>query len=192
MNDEAERAMMLVASDKMASVMEMVTGIQAVGDLEETPMRMVMALREMTAGYGMDPAKILSKTFDVEYDEMILVRGVRFTSLCEHHLLPFPGVAHVGYIPGAKVVGLSKLARLVTCFAMRLQIQERMTRQIAEAIQDHLQPKGVGVIVSARHACMGHRGAKQPDAEMVTSTMLGCLREDPAARSEFLKLVGMG
>jgi GTP cyclohydrolase I len=179
-----------LATEHAASFLQAATGIAPVGDLGETPARMARALREMTIGYTMDPAKILSKVFDVECEEMVLVRNVQFTSLCEHHVLPFMGVAHVGYIPKKNVVGLSKLARLVTCFAMRLQVQERMTRQIASAIQDNLDPVGVGVVIIAKHSCMGHRGARQPGADMVTSTMLGALREDNSARAEFLRLAG--
>lgn len=158
--------------------------------LVETPARLLKALHEMTGGYAEDPAVILSKTFEGEhYDELVLVRGVRFTSVCEHHMLPFTGVAHVGYIPTDRIVGLSKLARLVLCFARRLQVQERMTKQIADAIVTHLKPQGVGVIVRAHHSCMGCRGVKQPDAEMVTSSMLGALRTDAEARAEFMACV---
>jgi GTP cyclohydrolase I len=124
------------------------------------------------------------------HDEMVVLRGVRFQSLCEHHLLPFVGVAHVGYVPVARVVGLSKLARLVACFARRLQIQERMTDQIAQAIMEHLKPKGAAVVIEATHSCMAFRGAAQSDARMVTSSMLGVMREKPEARAEFLRLVG--
>lgn len=157
--------------------------------LLETPRRVVRAFREMTAGYDEDPAEILSKTFDEATDELIVLRGIDFHSMCEHHLLPFVGTASVGYLPGA-VVGISKLARLVHCFARRLQIQERITRQIAEAVEQHLGARGTGVIVRARHMCMGCRGVRQPSSEMVTSAMLGVLRSDAAARGEFLRLAG--
>lgn len=156
--------------------------------LKETPGRVLRAWKELTAGYREDPKKILAKRFPVTYDEMVVVRGIRFTSICEHHLLPFTGTATVGYIPKDTVCGLSKLARLVLCFARRLQIQEGMTRQIADAIQNELDPHGVGVVVRARHSCMGCRGVLQPDAEMVTSAMLGRMRESAAARAEFLGL----
>lgn len=144
----------------------------------------------MTSGYASDPAQILARRFEADVDELVLVRGIRFTSLCEHHLLSFSGVAHVGYIPGAArtVVGLSKIPRLVECYAKRLQLQERMTRQIADAMDAHLKPRAVGVVIAARHSCMSCRGVRQPDAEMVTSAMLGMFREDPAARAEFLSL----
>jgi GTP cyclohydrolase I len=155
--------------------------------LRDTPARVVKAWREMTAGYGEDPAEILARTFDESSDEMILLRGISFYSTCEHHMLPFYGQAVVGYLPG-KVVGISKLARLVECFAKRLQVQERMTRQIAEAVETHLQARGVGVVLRAHHLCMGCRGVRQEETEMVTSSMLGTLRTDAASRSEFLKL----
>lgn len=155
--------------------------------LVETPSRVVRAWREMTAGYRQNPAEILSKTFDESSDELITLRGISFYSTCEHHLLPFYGTVSVAYLPG-KVVGISKLARLVDCFARRLQIQERLTRQIAEAIEEHLQARGVGVIISAHHLCMGCRGVNQPETELVTSSMLGTLRSDATTRSEFLAL----
>lgn len=159
-------------------------------DLSKTPQRMVRALLEMTAGVNEDAADILATTFDARgYDSMILLRDIEFTSLCEHHVLPFTGRATVGYIPGERVVGLSKLARLVACFARRAQIQERLTVQVAEAIRDHLGAPGVGVIVEARHECMACRGAKQPRATMITSTLLGKFR-DPEVRAEFLGLKG--
>lgn len=159
--------------------------------LQDTPARVVKALLEMTAGYNQEPVEILATTFGADgYDEMVVLRGIRFTSLCEHHLLPFSGVAHVGYVPKDRVVGLSKLARLVECYGKRLQLQERMTRQIAEALIEHLEPLGAGVVVSAQHSCMGCRGVRQPDAAMVTSAMLGVLRTDAAARTEFMALCG--
>lgn len=157
--------------------------------LLETPRRVVKALLEMTAGYGESPAEILSKTFAEHSDELIVLRGIDFHSICEHHLLPFQGVAHVGYLPG-KVVGISKLARLVHCFARRLQIQERMTQQIAQAVETHLEARGAGVIVSAHHLCMGCRGVKLPATQLVTSSMLGTLRHHEETRSEFLRLCG--
>lgn len=156
--------------------------------LRDTPARVVRALREMTAGYQQDPAEILSRTLDESHDEMIVLRGVSFHSLCEHHLLHFSGSATVAYIPG-KVVGVSKLARLVECYARRLQIQERMTQQIAQAVQEHLQAVGVGVVIKARHLCMGCRGVQQSGAEMITSCMLGALREQPETRAELLALL---
>lgn len=155
--------------------------------LRDTPARVVRAWREMTAGYAEDPAEILSRTFEESSDELVILRGISFYSTCEHHLLPFYGEASVGYLPG-KVVGISKLARLVECFAKRLQVQERMTRQIADAIERHLEARGVGVVLRAHHLCMGCRGVRQEETEMVTSAMLGTLRTDATSRAEFLKL----
>ena len=155
--------------------------------LQDTPARVVKAWREMTAGYAEDPAEILSRTFAETSDEMVILRGISFYSTCEHHLLPFYGEAVVGYLPG-KVVGISKLARLVECFAKRLQVQERMTRQIAEAVETHLEARGVGVVLRAHHLCMGCRGVRQEETEMVTSSMLGTLRTDATSRAEFLRL----
>jgi GTP cyclohydrolase IA len=158
--------------------------------LLDTPRRVVDAFTEMTIGYAQDPTKILATTFEEQYDELILLRGIRFTSLCEHHILPFTGTADVGYIPSntGKVIGLSKLARLVECYARRLQVQERMTVEIAEALMIHLKPQGVAVVVKARHSCMGCRGVKKPEAIMVTSSMTGVFRDSPEARAEFLAL----
>ena len=155
----------------------------------ETPSRVVKALVEMTAGYDESPEEILSKTFAEHSDELIVLRGIDFYSICEHHLLPFHGVAHVGYLPG-KVVGISKLARLVNCFARRLQIQERLTQQVAQAVQTHLEARGTGVIITAHHLCMGCRGVKLPATQLVTSAMLGSLRNHGETRSEFLRLCG--
>jgi GTP cyclohydrolase I len=155
--------------------------------LRDTPSRVVKAWREMTSGYAEDPAEILSRTFDESSDEMVILRGISFYSTCEHHLLPFYGEAVVGYLPG-KVVGISKLARLVECFAKRLQVQERMTRQIADAVEKHLEARGVGVVLRAHHLCMGCRGVRQEETEMVTSSMLGTLRTDATSRAEFLRL----
>ena len=157
--------------------------------LRDTPARVVKALLEMTAGYDESPADILSTTFDEHTDELILLRGIDFHSICEHHMLPFQGVAHVGYLPG-KVVGISKLARVVHCFARRLQIQERMTQQIARAVETHLEARGVGVVIAAHHLCMGCRGVKLPATQLVTSAMLGELRNHAETRAEFLRLCG--
>jgi len=157
--------------------------------LRDTPARVVKALLEMTAGYAESPAEILSTTFAEHSDELIVLRGIDFHSVCEHHMLPFQGVAHVGYLPG-KVVGISKLARLVHCFARRLQIQERMTQQIAHAVETHLEARGVGVVIAAHHLCMGCRGVRLPATQLVTSSMLGTLRQSAETRSEFLRLCG--
>ena len=155
--------------------------------LADTPARVAKALREMTSGYSEDPAEILSRTFEETSDEMVILRGITFQSICEHHLLPFLGTATVGYLPG-KVVGISKLARLVNCFARRLQIQERLTRQIADAVEKHLEARGVAVVIKAQHLCMACRSVRQMESEMVTSAMLGTLRTDATSRAEFLRL----
>lgn len=154
--------------------------------LRETPARVARSLREATAGYSQDPREILSRTFDVAYDEMIVVSPIEFWSTCEHHLMPFHGTAAVGYLPTGRVVGLSKIPRLVQCFARRLQVQERMTRQIAEAISEHVNARGVGVIVHARHLCMAARGVKC-SGWMRTSCLLGAFRKQ-ATRAEFMHL----
>lgn len=155
--------------------------------LANTPTRFIKAIQEMTEGYGMDPVEILGKVFEESYDEVVILRKIEFTSLCEHHLLPFSGSVDIGYIPG-KVVGLSKLARLVDCFSRRLQMQERMTRQIADALEKHLSAKGVAVVSRGTHSCMCHRGVRKAGAEMICSSMLGEFRSDKAARAEFLSL----
>jgi len=159
--------------------------------LKDTPKRVIKALQEMTSGYQEDPAEILSRQFDVQYDELVVCKDISFVSLCEHHMLPFTGTAAVGYIQkeGGKVVGLSKLARLVLCFAKRFQVQERLTQQIALALMEHLQCEGCGVLINAAHSCMSCRGVMQPNSKMVTSSLLGVFREDPKVRSEFLSLV---
>ena len=154
--------------------------------LLDTPKRVVKALAEMTEGYHQDPASILSTVFDEQHDQMVVLEGIEFTSLCEHHMLPFVGTATVGYIPNGRVVGLSKLARIVECFARRLQVQERMTDQIADAITEQLHPRGVGVVIRAHHSCMGCRGVRKPAALMTTSSLAGLIKDDPAARAEFL------
>lgn len=155
--------------------------------LVDTPSRVVKAWGEMTCGYADNPADVLGTTFDVACDQLVAVTGIEFVSLCEHHVLPFIGVASVGYLPGARVVGLSKLARIVDTFSRRLQVQERMTQQIAEAIQEHLAPQGVAVVVRGQHSCMSCRGVRKT-SEMVTSAMLGIFRTNEALRSEFLAL----
>lgn len=155
--------------------------------LARTPHRFVAALEEMLSGYEDDPKAILSKTFEDPCDEMVILRGVPYTSLCEHHLLVFSGTVDIGYVPG-KVVGLSKLARLVDCYSRRLQIQERMTRQIATDLMTHLDAKGAAVVVRGEHSCVSCRGVKKAGAVMVTSCTLGCFRDDAMARNEFLSL----
>ena len=162
--------------------------------LKETPKRVIRSYKDFFSGYNSDPREILSKKFkEVEgYDEIIILKNIRLESHCEHHMVPFIGTAaHVGYLPRNKVVGLSKLARLVEAFAKRLQIQEKLTAQIANAIDEVLQPKGVGVIIEASHLCVATRGIHKPDSKMVTSRMLGTFRSDQATRKEFLELVGI-
>ena len=158
--------------------------------LKATPNRVSRALRELTDGYGVNPADIISgAVFDQDYDEMVLIKDIPFYSLCEHHMLPFFGSCHVGYLPKGKVVGLSKIPRLVGAFAHRLQLQERLTTEIAEALNEAVAPKGVGVVVEARHLCMEMRGVQKPGGQLITSCMLGTFRKDPRTRSEFLELV---
>ncbi|HEY4879015.1 MAG TPA: GTP cyclohydrolase I FolE [Candidatus Acidoferrales bacterium] len=158
--------------------------------LKRTPERFEKALRFLTSGYQQDPATLLNGAmFDVTYDEMVVVKDIEVYSLCEHHLLPFFGKCHVAYLPNKKVLGLSKVARLVDMFARRLQIQERLTSQIATAIQEQLHPQGVGVILEARHLCMVMRGVEKQNSITTTSAMLGAFRESKQTRDEFLALV---
>lgn len=157
--------------------------------LLDTPKRVVKAFREMTAGLHQQPSDVLGTVFNENSDQMVVVRGIRFSSMCEHHLLPFTGTAAVGYVPDGRVIGLSKIPRLVEVYGRRPQVQERMTNQIAQALMQHLRPQGVGVVVKAHHSCMGCRGVRQPDAEMVTSCLLGCMKDDPSARNELLELM---
>jgi len=157
--------------------------------LIDTPGRVEKAMAYLTKGYQEDPHQILcGALFDVDYDEMVIVKDVEMYSLCEHHMLPFFGKVHVAYIPKGKVVGLSKIARLVEVFARRLQVQERMTRQIADAIQEAIAPQGVGVVIEARHLCMMMRGIEKQNSSTVTSAMVGCF-QSKETRSEFLSLV---
>jgi GTP cyclohydrolase I len=160
------------------------------GGLIETPARVTRALEESFVGYGQDPAAILQKSFDETegYDEMIVLRGVRFESHCEHHMAPILGRAWVAYVPSGRVVGISKLARVVEIYAKRLQIQERLTAQVANTIDEVLKPRGVGVVIKASHHCMTTRGVHKPDSDLVTSRMLGCFRDNPELRQEFLSM----
>jgi GTP cyclohydrolase I len=158
--------------------------------LKATPGRVSRALRELTDGYDVSATDIVAgAVFDQDYDEMVLVKDIPFYSLCEHHMLPFFGSCHVGYLPKGKVVGLSKIPRIVVAFAHRLQLQERMTTEIAEALNDAVAPKGVGVVVEARHLCMEMRGVQKPGGQLITSCMLGTFRKDPRTRAEFLDLI---
>ena len=162
--------------------------------LIDTPKRVVEAYGDWFSGYGDDPAEYLKRTFEeVEgYDEMIVLRDIEFESHCEHHLAPIIGKAHVGYLPNGKVVGISKLARVVETYARRLQVQEKMTAQIAQVIQDVLQPRGVGVVVEGAHECMTTRGVHKRGVSMITSKMLGSFREDARTRAEFLQFIDVG
>nr|WP_228266472.1 GTP cyclohydrolase I FolE [Ornithinimicrobium ciconiae] len=158
--------------------------------LRDTPARVARSYAEIFAGLHQDPESAMSVTFDVAHDEMVLVKDIAMYSTCEHHLVPFHGVAHVGYIPGAdgRVTGLSKLARLVEVFARRPQVQERLTTQIAEALKEHLQPRGVIVVIEAEHLCMSMRGVRKPGATTITSAVRGQLT-DPATRAEAMSLI---
>ena len=160
--------------------------------LLDTPSRVVRSYEEFFSGYAEDPVEILKRTFkEVEgYDEMVVLKDIRFESHCEHHVAPIIGTAHVGYLPKSRVVGISKLARIVEIYARRLQIQEKLTAQIANTLQDVLDPKGVAVVVDAAHQCMTTRGIHKPGVTMVTSRMLGLFRSNPSTRREFLAIIG--
>ena len=162
--------------------------------LLETPKRVAKAYRELFAGYEADPREYLERTFEEVggYDQLIVLKDIRFVSCCEHHMLPVIGKAHVGYLPDKRVVGISKLARVVQGFARRLQIQEKLTAEIAQAIQDILQPKGVGVVIVSEHSCMTMRGVNTPGSRLTTSHLLGEVRDDPRTRMEFFDLVKNG
>lgn len=162
--------------------------------LLETPARVARSYRELFAGYEADPREYLERTFDevAGYDELVVLRDIRVVSFCEHHMLPFLGTAHVGYLPSNRVVGISKLARVVQGFARRLQIQEKLTAEIAQAIQDILHPKGVGVVIVSEHSCMTMRGVNTPGSRLTTSHLLGEVRDDPRTRQEFLEFVRAG
>jgi GTP cyclohydrolase I len=158
--------------------------------LLRTPNRVHRAFEFLTKGYQEDPEAMLKKAlFTVTYDEMVIVKDVEMFSLCEHHLLPFFGKVHVAYIPNGKVIGLSKIPRLIEIFSRRLQIQERLTTQIAETIQKAIEPQGVGVVIEARHLCMMMRGVEKQHSAAVTSSMLGCFRQEQETRTEFLSLI---
>ncbi|MEM6559169.1 MAG: GTP cyclohydrolase I FolE [Myxococcota bacterium] len=157
-----------------------------------TPDRVLRSYNEFFAGYNEDPVEMLSRTFEecAEYDEVVLLKDIRLESHCEHHMVPVIGKAHIAYLPKKRVVGVSKLARVLDVYAKRLQIQEKLTAQVADTIQTVLQPHGVGVVIEAAHQCMTTRGVQKPGVTMVTSRMLGCFRNDPATRREFLSLIG--
>ncbi len=158
--------------------------------LQRTPERMSRALQYLTRGYKEDPEQVLRNAlFDVSYDEMVIVKDIEMFSLCEHHLLPFFGKVHVAYLPKGKVIGLSKIPRLIDIFSRRLQVQERLTTQIAECIQSAIEPQGVGVVIEARHLCMMMRGVEKQHSSAVTSSMLGAFRNEKETRDEFLALI---
>ena len=157
--------------------------------LRRTPLRVKRSLQFLTSGYRQDPAKILNRCFTVKQDEMVIVKDIDFFSLCEHHLLPFFGRCHIAYVPDKKIIGLSKIPRLVDCFAHRLQVQERLTTQIAEAINQHVKPLGVACVIEASHLCLMMRGVQKQNARAVTSSMLGAFRSSDKTRSEFLTLI---
>ena len=159
--------------------------------LRGTPGRVRRTLEQLTDGYQTDPDTLLEgAAFDVDYDEMVVVRDIELYSLCEHHLIPFFGHAHIGYLPRGTVIGLSKIPRVVDLFAHRLQLQERMTQQIADFLMTRLEPKGVGVVLETTHLCIAMRGVRRPGATMVTSAMLGTFRSDSKTRAEFLTFIG--
>jgi GTP cyclohydrolase I len=173
--------------------------LQAVGEdpnregLQNTPNRIARAYGELLAGYRTDPMQLINGAlFEVEYDDMVLVRDIEFFSLCEHHMLPFMGRAHIAYIPKGKVIGLSKIPRIVDMFSRRLQVQERMTRQMADFLCSTINPLGAGVVVEALHLCSMMRGVKKHDARMTTSTMVGSFRTNPSTRQEFLDSISRG
>jgi len=193
MDDDGEFSTNLANIDIETAKRAVYSLLQAVGEdpgregLRNTPDRVARMYSELLSGYGADPAKIINGAlFNINYDEMVLVRDIEFYSLCEHHMLPFLGRAHVAYIPAGKVIGLSKIPRMVDMYARRLQVQERMTRQIADFLQEFLEPQGVAVVVEAVHLCSMMRGVKKHDARMTTSAMHGAFRANLATRQEFL------
>ena len=178
-------------ADHMRDVLEALGEDPEREGLVRTPLRAEKALRYLTSGYSADIQKIVNGAiFDVEYDEVVIVRDIEFFSMCEHHMLPFFGKMHVAYLPGKKVIGLSKIPRIVDVFARRLQIQERLTQQVAETLQELLCPRGVAVICEARHFCMMMRGVEKQHSGAITSAMLGAFRDNKETRSELLSLVG--
>ncbi len=188
----------LVRPSRQAAEAAVRTLIEWAGDdparegLLGTPNRVVRSFEEFFQGYETDPVELLQRTFDEidGYDEMVVLKDIRFESHCEHHMAPIIGEAHIAYLPDHRVVGISKLARLVEVYAKRLQIQEKMTAQIANTLNEVLQPKGVAVVIEAAHQCMTTRGVHKPGVSMVTSTMLGAFRDDPTTRREFLAMIG--
>lgn len=191
MNNEMKKPSQAEAEAAVETLIRWAGDNPAREGLLETPDRVLRSYAEFFAGYETDPKEILSKTFEEveDYDEMVVLRDIHFVSHCEHHMVPFTGVAHVAYLPDRKVVGISKLARLVDAYAKRLQIQEKLTVQIARALDEILQPKGVAVVVEAAHQCMTTRGVNKPGTKMQTSRMIGRFRSDPRTRQEFFDLI---
>ncbi len=176
--------------DLIAQLLKQIGENPARDGLKKTPLRVEKAFEFLTKGYALDPKAVLNGAFfSSQYDELVIVKDIDFYSLCEHHLLPFYGRCHIGYLPGKKIVGLSKLPRLVEVFARRLQVQERLTVEIARCIDEQLKPRGVGVVMEARHLCTMMRGVEKQNTEMVTSSMIGRFRSDMRTRQEFLGLI---
>ena len=194
-----EVSWMNLSHDNLKKIEEAETGLEALlglfgedfnrDGLQDTPFRFIKAMGEHMAGYSENPALHLEKTFDVEHNDLVLVKDIPFNSLCEHHLAPFVGKVHIAYIPNQKITGLSKFGRVVEGFAKRLQVQERLTQQIADAIEEVLEPQAVAVIIEAEHTCMSGRGIKKHGASTVTSTMRGLFKENAPARGELLQLI---
>jgi GTP cyclohydrolase I len=197
MNRKRAEVKILEPKEADKPIAPFITGmLDAIGEdpnrdgLRQTPFRVEKAMRFLTSGYQTDIAKIVNTAiFEVTYDEMVIVKDIEFFSMCEHHMLPFYGKMHVAYLAKNKVIGLSKLPRIVNAFARRLQIQERLTQQVAQCIQDHLDPRGVGVVVEAQHFCMMMRGVEKQQSSTVTSAMLGAFRDNKETRDEFLALI---
>jgi GTP cyclohydrolase I len=189
---DADRPTRKQAEDAVRTLIRWARDDPAREGLRDTPARVVRAYEEFFAGYLQDPAEILERTFSEVggYDEMIVMTDIRFESHCEHHMVPIIGKAHVGYLPDKRVIGISKLARLVEVYARRLQVQEKMTVQIAECLQKVLKPKGVAVVIEAAHQCMTTRGVHKPGVGLVTSRMVGAFRDNASTRREFLAVIG--
>ena len=177
------------AREMVRKIIEYIGDDPARPGLLETPDRVLRSWKEIFSGYDCDPIAEHGKVFDEAYDQIVVLRGCEFTSLCEHHMLPFSGTVSIGYLADGKVIGLSKLARIADAYARRLQVQERLTNQIAHAVKEILDPKGVAVVVEASHSCMTMRGVSKQRARMTTSAMLGAFRESPAARAEMMALL---
>lgn len=184
-----EQQKMYEAMDGIKSLIDLCGDDAGRNGLEETPFRFTKAMLEYTEGYRENPKEHLKKTFDVEHDQLVIVKDIEFNSLCEHHFAPFYGKMHIGYIPDGKITGLSKFGRLADGYAKRFQVQERLTNQIADAIEEVLQPKGAMVVIEAKHMCMCGRGVKKKEANTVTSAVKGVFMTEAQARNEFLSLI---